>query len=58
VGLGGEVRRLDLGEVAELADEDHAEGGEHFTQPRGRVLARRLALTFIPRPFGPEMNNK
>jgi len=47
VGLRREVCRLDLGEVAELADEDDAKGGQYLAQPRRGVLGRRLVLALL-----------
>ena len=48
VGLGREAGGLDLGEVAELADEDHGEGRRDLTPARpGVLLGARLALAAL-----------
>src|SRR5450631_2365919 len=42
-----EVRGLDLGEVTELADEEHDEGRRYLLPVRARLLQRRLASTLL-----------
>ena len=47
MGLDGEVRGLDLGEVAELGEEDDAKGGGDLCEARRGLFALRLALAAL-----------